>query len=198
MVDTGGLRLGAECLAGYAQQSVKQPRSAGGAGALRKDSQALVADLGEAAGDRDPLRLRALAAVDGDGAVPERGHVGRVPGHDAGLALSAGDDDHVDIVGHHQPVRGHKLEMQIGHYSLLSILASKARVAALNLSRHPLLQKPMTSPLYRVRLSALTGLPDQGQASLTQSSRRRSPANAYASCASFSALATASSMPPTI
>ncbi len=39
-------------------------------------------------------------------------------GHDAGFALGAGDDDHVDVVGHHQPVGRDELEMQIGHYLL--------------------------------------------------------------------------------
>src|SRR5207245_7000751 len=105
-------------------------------------------------------------------------------------------DDHVDMVRHHQPVRRDELEMQIGHQSLPSIFASKDRVAASNLSRQPVLQKPTTLPRYSVRLSAPTGSPDHGQTSLRQSSKRSSAAMAQASCASFSALATPSSIPP--
>jgi len=37
--------------------------------------------------------------------------------------------------------------MQIGHYSLPSIFASNAAVAASNLSRQPVLQKPTILPL---------------------------------------------------
>jgi hypothetical protein len=87
--------------------------------------------------------------------------------------------------------------MQVSHQSFASIALSKARVAASNLSRQPVLQKPTTLPWYLVSESALTGFPDQGHVSLTQSSRRRSSAN-QASEASFSALATASSIPPTM
>src|SRR5438270_12607998 len=153
----------------------------GRAGALRQDSQTLVADFGEATGHRDALRLGALAAIDRDLAVPERCHVRRMPGHDAGLALGAWNDDHVDVVRHYEAIRRDEFEMQIGHYSLPSIFASKDRVAASNLLRQPVLQKPTTLPRYSARLSALTGSPDQGQISLTQSSRRSSAAMTYAS-----------------
>src|SRR5436305_1178155 len=119
----------------------------GRSGAFGEDGQTLVADLGEAAGDGDALGACALAAVDRDLAVAERRHVGRVAGHDARFALGAGDDDHVDVFGHDQPVRSDELEMQIGHYRVLSIFASNAWIAASNLSRQPVLQKPTTLPL---------------------------------------------------
>src|SRR6185312_13813838 len=141
----------------------------GRAGALGEDGKALVADLGEAAGHRNALRLAALASIDGDVAVLERRHIGRMPGHDTGFTLGPGDHDHVDVARRDQPVRSNKLEMQIGHHPLPLIFASNARVAASNLSRQPVLQNPTTLPRYSVRLSALTGLPDQGQVSLTQS-----------------------------
>src|SRR6185312_13046189 len=149
----------------------------GRAYALSQDRQPLVADLGKASGHRDALGMRSCAPIYCDLTVLERRHIGRVASHDAGLPLGAGDDDHVDVVRHHQPVRSDELEMQVGHYySLSSILASNVRAAASNLSRQPVLQKPTTLPRYSVRLLALTGSPDQGQTSLTQSSRRSSSA----------------------
>src|SRR3954451_18988406 len=90
-------------------------------GSLRKDGEAAIADFCEAAGNRDALRLRAVAAVDGDLAVPQRRHVRRVASHDPRFAFRAGDDDHVDVVGHDLPVRRDEFEMQIGHYFLPSI-----------------------------------------------------------------------------
>src|SRR6266576_1373800 len=102
----------------YGKNPVNIPMetSSGGAGAFGEDGEAFVADFGEAASDRNAFGLRALAPVDRDLAVLERGHVRRMAGHDAGLAFGAGDDDHVDVVGNHQPVRRDELEMQIGHY----------------------------------------------------------------------------------
>jgi hypothetical protein len=67
-------------------------------------------------------------------------------GHDPGFALRSGNDDHVNLFGHDEAVGGDELKVQIGHYSLLSIFASKARVAVSNLSRQPVLQKPTTLP----------------------------------------------------
>src|SRR2546430_812270 len=113
---------------------------------LGEDGQALVAHLGKAAGDRDPFRLRAGGTIDGEHAILERGHIGRVAGDDAGFPVGAGDDDHVVVIGIYQPVGCDELEMQVGHYSLPSIAASNALVAASNLSRHPVLQKPTTLP----------------------------------------------------
>src|SRR5690242_21078792 len=104
------------------------------AGALGKDSQALVANFGKAAGYRDTLRLAALVAVDRNLAVLERRHIRRVAGHDAGFPFGPRDDHHVDIVRHHQPVGSDELEMQIGHQWVLSNFASNAWVAASNLS----------------------------------------------------------------
>src|SRR5579864_4391434 len=117
-----------------------------GARAFGKDGETLVADLREAAGDRDSFGLCALAAIDRDVSVPERRHVGRMVGHDAGFALGARDNDHVDLLGHHQPVGRNKLKVKVCHYCLLSIAWSKLRVAASNLSRQPVLQKPTTLP----------------------------------------------------
>ena len=71
--------------------------------------------------DPAPLGLGALALVHCHFAVSQRGHVGRMAGHDPGFTLGAGDDDHVDVVGHHHPVGRDELEMQIGHQRLPSI-----------------------------------------------------------------------------
>src|SRR6478672_356749 len=131
--------------------------------ALGEDDQALGAYLREPAGDLNALGLRALGPVNRDVAVLERRHVGRVTRHNARFTVGSRNDNHVDVVRRDQPVRSHKLKMQIGHYSLPSMRASNARVAASNLSRQPVLQKPTIFPRYSVRLSALTGLPDQGQ-----------------------------------
>src|SRR5262249_40044609 len=108
--------------------------------------EATIAHLGETARDGNALRLGIGRAIDGDIAVSQSGHVGCMAGHDAGLAFGARNHDHTNLVRHDQPVGSHKLEMQIGHYSLPSIFSSKARVAASNLSRHPVLQKPTTLP----------------------------------------------------
>src|SRR6185436_12620108 len=116
-------------------------------GALRKYRQSALADLCKAAGNRDFLWGRAGRTIDRDLSVAERRHVGRMAGHDAGFALGPGNNDHVDVVGHHQAVGGDQLEMQIGHQSLPSSFASNTRVAASNLSRQPVLQKPTTLPL---------------------------------------------------
>src|SRR4051794_16440435 len=116
-------------------------------GALGEDRQAAVAYLGKPASNGDALRLAVLRAVDRDFAILQGRHVGRMTGHDAGIALAARDDDHVDVVGHDEPVGGDELEMQIGHYFLPSISLSNACVAASNLSRQPVSQKPTTLPL---------------------------------------------------
>ena len=42
-------------------------------------------------------RLRALRSIDGDVAVLERGHIRRVPSHDAAIALGTRHDDHVEV-----------------------------------------------------------------------------------------------------
>src|SRR5205807_999897 len=107
---------------------------------------AFITDFREAASDRNSLRLPARRAINGNLAILERRHIGRVSRHDAGMAVGARDDDHLDVVGHHQSVGRDELKMQIGHYSLLPIFASNARVAASDLSRHPVLQKPTTLP----------------------------------------------------
>src|SRR5438034_11067901 len=67
----------------------------GGAGALGENGQALVADLGEAAGDGDPLGASAGTAVNGNLTVAQRRHVRRMAGEDAGFALGSGDAGHV-------------------------------------------------------------------------------------------------------
>ncbi len=53
--------------------------------------------------------------------------------------------------------------------ALVSLAALKCWIAVLNLSRHPGLQNPTTSPSYSANESACTGSPDQGQVSLIQS-----------------------------
>src|SRR5258708_33496477 len=95
--------------------------SCGHSSALGENGEALVTNLGEAAGDGDALRTCALAAIDRDLAVPQGRHIGRVADHDAGLTLGTWDVHHVDVVGHDQPVGRDELKMQAGHYCLLSI-----------------------------------------------------------------------------
>ena len=60
-------------------------------------------------------------------------------------------------------------ELRVKGYRFLLVAFSKCRTAVSNLSRHPGLQNPTTWPSYLVSESACTGLPDQGQVSLTQS-----------------------------
>src|SRR6478672_11954029 len=115
--------------------------------AFGEHGQALVADLGKAAGDRDLLGLAGRGAIDRDLAVAQRRHVRRMARHDALFAFGTRNDDHVDVVGHYLAVRSHEFKMQVGHYCLPSIFASNVLAAASNLSRHPMLQKPTTLPL---------------------------------------------------
>jgi hypothetical protein len=86
-------------------------------GPLGQHGEAAVVDFGEAALDRDPLGLAAAGAVDGKLAVADRRHEGRVPLQHAELALGAGDDDHVDLLGADEAfgsdefeVKGHRLD----------------------------------------------------------------------------------------
>jgi len=161
--------------------------------------QSGVADFGKAPVDQDPLGLSPLGTIDCDFPVFECRHVGRVSGEDSGITFGAGYHDHVDVGGHDQPVGCDKLEMEIGHLFLTFDcfverlhgrfeLVAAASVAEADDFTSVACQAVPPNWLSRPGAHVVDTIIE---------------ANVfgdcfYASCASFSAFATASSMPPTM
>eukprot|EP01035_Chromulina_nebulosa_P001682 gene1682-2272_t len=79
-------------------------------GAFREDRQAVLADLGEAALDREDLGLTLFAVIDRQRAVADRRHERRVMLEHAEVALGAGHDDHINVLRADQLFRRDEFE----------------------------------------------------------------------------------------